>query len=710
MKKNIYLIDYSNPLNNTGLNSYISILGRYLSEKNYIKLHFIWIDSKEYSQETIIINGNIEHIHLPYDITDKGEIREEGYKALKFITEITKNKNNIIFHFNWVNHTPFAWILKKEIKCKTLLTLHCITWRDLVMSHYLLFTKVNQYLKQSEKLSFTLKNKLYREIMFYNSVDHIICVTNDAKNVLQTLFEIPHNRITTIYNGIDLLKSVRQRKHKLRKKYGFSKNEKIILFAGRITKSKGVVELMRAFQILLEKYPTYKYRIVLCGFGDYDLLYQQIDKYSQVTLTGNIDKVKLYDFYKLADVGIIPSYTEQCSYTAIEMMANKLPVIVTDVGGLDELVNMETGLKVSIKFDSQKMIFDIDDLVDKMYLTIIKTDLSKKRAEKAYQKVKEKLTSNKMVEQTLQVYEKIIALDKKIQSQYSDLVSVIIPYYNNKKYVERCLQSVLDQTYENIEIILIDDGSQEKISDILYKFKDNRIKVHRNKKNEGVVFSLNKGIQLSQGKYIARLDADDFMHKDRIVQQVTFLEENQQYVMVGSNHILIDENENILQYVSYPQENEEIQVFKYFSNPISHPTTLFRSSILKKFEYNKNFLHCEDYKLWFDISKEYKIANIPQYTTYYRLHSEGISIKNRNEQVENTLELILNELELSGIQVSDEELIIHSAIVTRKGKQYFNSPEKIKKLKIWIDKILQILNIENNFIEEDILQYCDIWE
>lgn len=705
---NIYLVDYKNPLNNTGLNSYVSILKTYLPKENHINVHFIWVNSEEYTQETIKIIEEVEHIHIPYDITNKGKIHTIGNRALNFITEAVKKKDNIIFHFNWINHTPFAQLLKREIKCRTLLTLHCISWRELVITHYSLFTKINQYLKQRKELSFIFKNYLSKEVMYYDSVDHIISVTNDAKNVLKILFGIPQKKITTIYNGVDIPIKINKTKQELREKYGFSEEEKIILYAGRITESKGVLELLKAFQILIEKYPIYKYRIIICGLGKYDLLYKNIEKYSQITITGNVEKEKLYDFYKLSDIGVIPSYVEQCSYTAIEMMVNKLPIIVTNVGGLDELIDEETGLKVSINFNSQKIIFDIDDLVEKMYYATVNTDMSKIRIERAYQKTIKELSSKKMVEKTLQVYKKIIISNEKIKSQYSDLVSVIIPYYNDEKYIERCLQSVLDQSYSNIEIILIDDGSQEILENVLYRFKDERIKIYRNKENKGIVFCLNKAIRLSQGKYIARLDADDFMHKDRIMQQVDFLEQNHQYAVVGSNHILIDEQENILRYVSFPEENKEILFYKYFFNPISHPTTLFRATIFNEFQYDEEYLYCEDYLLWFRISEKYKIANIPQYTTYFRLHSESVSSKNKEIQQENMLLLLLNELEQQEFYVSDDELKTYIAVVTKQGKQYFNSLEKKEKLKKCIYKLSKHFELDKT-VEEGILQYCDIW-
>lgn len=708
MKKKLYIIDYYNPLNNTGLNSYIKELKNQIIENNDFLLNIIYVNSNVHNCETIEFIEGIKYIYFPYDITYMWEINEESYKALKFIVEENKETIDIIFHFNWINHAPFATLLKKEIKCKTLLTNHCISWRENVIENYSFFVNINRFFEQKKVLPFFIKNKLFREIYCYNSVDHIITVTKDARRVLKDFFGISEKKITTIYNGVEIKEREIKNKDKLREKYGFHKEEKIILFVGRVIKSKGVVELLQAFEILMQKYPFYKYRLVICGKGDYDLVYEHIKDYSSVVLTGNISKDILYDFYNLADVGVIPSYIEQCSYTLIEMMLNKLPVIVTETGGLAEIINStKIGLKISIKFSPKKIVFDTKKLANKIYCTVSEEFITKKRVEEAYKRVQKKFTTEKMVKKTLQIYNALLKKSLGEERIEEDLVSVIIPYYNDEKHIERSLQSVLDQSYRNLEIILIDDGSEEELKEILHKTKDKRIKILRNNINEGISYSLNKGIRISRGKYIARLDSDDIMTKDRIKLQVNFLKENKEYMVVGTNHILINEKGDILQYVSYPETNEEIQIFKYFFNPLSHPTVLFKSSEFKDFLYNDDYIFCEDYKLWFEISKKYKIANIPQYTTYYRLNSEGISSKNNKEQIENSIELILNELESLGIEISDEELKIHCAIVTRKIEQYFNTLEKIEKLKIWLEKLFKHLKIEDIDIKEKVLQYCE---
>ena len=110
------------------------------------------------------------------------------------------------------------------------------------------------------------KKQIKLGCFFYQNIDYFITVTHDAENVLHQLFEIPQEKITTIYNGIDLREiNIKQTRQRLREKHYFSENEKIILFAGRITQMKGVTELIQAFEKLSEKDNTQKYRLVICG-------------------------------------------------------------------------------------------------------------------------------------------------------------------------------------------------------------------------------------------------------------------------------------------------------------------------------------------------------------------------------------------------------------------------------------------------------------
>jgi glycosyltransferase involved in cell wall biosynthesis len=132
------------------------------------------------------------------------------------------------------------------------------------------------------------------------------------------------------------------------------------------------------------------------------------------------------------------------------------------------------------------------------------------------------------------------------RDEQAPLVSIVIPVYNGEKYLADSLDSVLCQTYQNWELIIINDGSTDSTEQLILNYQDKRIKYLRNDDNKGIIFSLNRGLRESKGVYIARLDADDIALPFRIEKQVEFLSENPDYVMCGSYFQTIDSKGNLL--------------------------------------------------------------------------------------------------------------------------------------------------------------------
>lgn len=203
-------------------------------------------------------------------------------------------------------------------------------------------------------------------------------------------------------------------------------------------------------------------------------------------------------------------------------------------------------------------------------------------------------------------------------------VSVILPCFNREKYIEISLKSILNQTYSNLEIIVIDNNSTDNTSLIVKKYAnaDLRIKFIQNEENIGLVNSLNKALSFATGKYIARMDDDDISLPTRIEKQVRFLEQNSDIAMVGTfiepiGNINANSWINITDY-------DEIEVAMNFFNPICHPTCLIKREFIEKnnIKYNSNYTYAEDYNFWKDIIlHDGKIANIPEKLLQYRFHS-----------------------------------------------------------------------------------------
>ncbi|GAE64705.1 glycosyltransferase [Chryseobacterium indologenes] len=190
------------------------------------------------------------------------------------------------------------------------------------------------------------------------------------------------------------------------------------------------------------------------------------------------------------------------------------------------------------------------------------------------------------------------------------LVTIGIPVFNAEKFIFKSIQSILNQTYQNFELIITDDGSTDKTLKIIEFFKDSRIKVIADGMNRGISFRLNQQINLAQGKYFVRMDADDIMFPDRIEKQVKFLENNKKIDVVGTSVVVLDDEDHIIGYREAILLNEYTDLFNKIL--FNHPTVAGRIEFFKKFLYSEDLAGVEDADLWirsfpssnFDIIKE----------------------------------------------------------------------------------------------------------
>lgn len=218
------------------------------------------------------------------------------------------------------------------------------------------------------------------------------------------------------------------------------------------------------------------------------------------------------------------------------------------------------------------------------------------------------------------------------------LVSVIIPAYNHEKYVKSCIESVLDQTYDNIELLIFNDGSTDKTDDVIrtvLKVKSGNIK-YISKENEGLCKTLNKGLEIANGTYIALIASDDLWLPDRIYKQVNFLENNKNIGMVFSDaYFMYDHKKSKDKYTGYKPiirkcflnslPNTNIYEALLNENIIPAVSALIKKECYRKVGLYDIDLKFEDYDMWLRISKEYPIGFIDEPLVYYRLHDSNIS-------------------------------------------------------------------------------------
>ena len=214
------------------------------------------------------------------------------------------------------------------------------------------------------------------------------------------------------------------------------------------------------------------------------------------------------------------------------------------------------------------------------------------------------------------------------------LVSVIMSVYNGEKYLVQAIYSILNQTYQNFEFIIIEDCSTDNSLDILeeYAKKDSRIKIIKKEKNIGIkgfIENLNLGISIAKGKYIARMDQDDISLPERFQKQVIFLENNPEISMVGAQIDFINEKNEIIGEKIGALEHEEIVNKMTSQIQLFHPAIMFRNH--QNIKYREKFIYCEDYDLYLNlITQGKKLANINEKLLHYRILESSISRKGDN--------------------------------------------------------------------------------
>lgn len=213
-------------------------------------------------------------------------------------------------------------------------------------------------------------------------------------------------------------------------------------------------------------------------------------------------------------------------------------------------------------------------------------------------------------------------------------ISVVMSIYNeNIDEIKASIDSILNQTYENIEfIIILDNPTRLDIKALLAEYQkiDSRIKVIYNQKNEGLALSLNKGLKIATGEYIARMDSDDISLKDRLKIQIEFLEKNKDIDLIGTGVIKIDENgKRIGEYQSEPKYEKLLKIIKY-RNCFSHPTLFFKKDILNKIKGYRNFPCAQDYDFMYRVIENgYKVLNLQEKLLKYRVRKKSISVEKR---------------------------------------------------------------------------------
>jgi glycosyltransferase involved in cell wall biosynthesis len=217
------------------------------------------------------------------------------------------------------------------------------------------------------------------------------------------------------------------------------------------------------------------------------------------------------------------------------------------------------------------------------------------------------------------------------------LVSVLMPCYNASRFLEEAMDSVLNQSYTNLEVLAIDDGSTDGTADIIKRYadKDTRVRAIFNEVNIGLIKTLNKGCDLAQGGFIARMDSDDISEPRRIERLMEVLESDPSVSLVSAGCFRLSESGKLLSRV-HPKARlwKALKFVSFFSTPVLHPCVVFRSELVSHNRFDEEYLHSEDYELFSRLLLlGHKFVNIDEPLYQLRINFQSVSHKFENIQI-----------------------------------------------------------------------------
>jgi len=277
-------------------------------------------------------------------------------------------------------------------------------------------------------------------------------------------------------------------------------------------------------------------------------------------------------------------------------------------------------------------------------------------------------------------------------------VSVIMTTYNGEKYVAKAIQSILNQTLKDFELVVVDDGSTDNTVSIIKKLRDQdpRIQFFQNEKNQGISFSTNRAIEKSVAPYIAPLDQDDIAEPNRLQIEFDFMEKHPDFGFVGGWTSLIDEYDRSLR-VTYKSTLTPLMIpgTLLFVNCFDNGSTMIRKEALPNGEVYRNMSPAQDYDLWLRIDTKWKMWNMPYVFLNYRIHPNNTSTVQRIKRKEVVRTMLREALMRIGIEPTEEELDIHYTSDMYYGEhllQFFDNRDA------WLQKVKK---------QNDIVQYYD---
>lgn len=264
-------------------------------------------------------------------------------------------------------------------------------------------------------------------------------------------------------------------------------------------------------------------------------------------------------------------------------------------------------------------------------------------------------------------------------------ITVLLPVYNGADFLRPAIDSILTQTFPDFELLVIDDGSTDDSREIAGAYDDPRIRLIENGRNLGLIATLNRGLDLARGEFIARMDADDISLPERFARQIAFLDANPGFGGCGTWFEKCAGRACVT--LRMPETPGLIRLFLVFDNPFLHSSMMLRRQLLDEhgLRYDPAFPHTEDYELWVRCSERMDLANVPDVLMRYRDHPGNVSHRYSREQDSAAGRVRARQLRNLGLSPSQEDIALHLDLAEC---ELNGGLERLTAARDWLDRVL----------------------
>ena len=286
------------------------------------------------------------------------------------------------------------------------------------------------------------------------------------------------------------------------------------------------------------------------------------------------------------------------------------------------------------------------------------------------------------------------------------LVTILMPVHNGAEFLTEAIDSMLRQSLKDFEFLIVDDASTDSSASIIQRYRDPRIRLIQSRDRLKLSGALNLGLDQAQGRYIARMDADDISLPMRLERQVQFLEGNPDIGLCGSWIRYFGASTALLK---RPVNPEEIRAFTLLDTPFAHPSVMLRRDPVERhhLRFDGSYFPTEDFELWIRMLRHTPAANLPEVLLHYRVHGKSLTGSDWSTMDEQAVRIIRAQLLLLGLDPTPEELRFHRQLAM--GRLTMTQP-LLDQAEAWLLRLLAA-NHKSQFLPPKALEsvLSDLW-